>query len=80
MNLDILDINCPNHLGNTPLHEAVLYCNDRLIDFIHEKGGDVMAKNNLGETILHICAKNLRSKKTLLGGCRSKFKRLFKLL
>ena len=43
-----------------------------MIDFIHERGGDVTARNHREETMLHICTKNLRSAMSLLGKCSEK--------
>ena len=67
LELDILDVNCRNHLGNTPLHEAMLHAHLKMINYICLHGGDVMATNKQGETMLHMCTMNLRCTKTLLG-------------
>lgn len=68
LKFDILDINCPNHLGNTPLHEAILHGNEQMIDFIlSQPEVDVAIGNKAGVTALHMCAKSLKSKEILMG-------------
>lgn len=57
-----MDINCPDHLGNTPIHYAVLHSNDKIIDYILASGGDVTVCNKAGETVLHMCTRKIRTK------------------
>ena len=59
---DVIDEN-----GHYPIHDAVYYtCNKRnrdVLEFLLNRGALVDARNDLGETALHLCIKSVASSK-----------------
>jgi hypothetical protein len=49
--------------GNTPLHEAALFCHPGTVRLLLEHGSDPSARNNAGSTPLGLCAAALELKK-----------------
>ncbi|MDR1591237.1 MAG: ankyrin repeat domain-containing protein [Puniceicoccales bacterium] len=66
--------NQKNAIGRTPIHEAVMNNSNEVLPILIWNGGDLLAKDNCGQTPLHIAAHvgNLFAMRTLIWGFRAK--------